>query len=314
MGNRLIVRNDRLGQKSVSQYIAGRRNFVEQVRMVEPDGKPPQKPLDPALVPGHSQPEIETPWEKALRTKLEKTVGFDFKDKPFPEVLEFIRNECHVNLVVTPGALTATVNSPITLRVTEMSAELALRWVLKHANLEYNLRDEAVQVFQGMIIDSVRISDYYARDLSSVMPLPDLMALLSNCVLTVSLFQDMDKSVGNHDGILTITQSPYAQPRIEAFFDQFRLHAADVVFYPNHVAHNMKEPYPDHDCAIFNLSDLSESEVTALATAFKTRFADAPGDESPRLIRAAGKRLIVCHTSKVREDIAKKLEEVRRAK
>ncbi len=315
LGDRMIVRGDRFEQKLVNGYISGLRLFLKQIRDVEPDGKPPKKPLDPARVPGHSLPEVEEPWKKELRAKLEKHVSFDFKDKPFKDAIAFIRSECGVNLVLDPKVLANAVDSPITLRVSDMRAELALEWILKLNYVEYDFVDEVVYLHPHLNINySAEVRYFYVRDLASVIAASELKSLVTDAILDGSFELALGTAIDEKNGILIIMQRPYELSRLEILFDQFRLHANDPDFYPTHMAFKGRELYPDNDCAIFNLSDMCEVQAAALVEKFQVNFPAADGADGRRFIRLAGKRLIVQGTRAMRDEIARALEEIRKAR
>ena len=79
-----------------------------------------------------------------IRTRLDGCkISFDFKDKPLTEAVDFIAKSANVNIIIDPKVL-ADRRFPITLRVNEMSAALALKWILKLAELEYDIRDQVL--------------------------------------------------------------------------------------------------------------------------------------------------------------------------
>ena len=78
-----------------------------------------------------------------MRKKLQKKVTFEFVDTPLIDAIGFVRDTAKVNIVIDPKVLAGgppTVN----LRVTDMSLDLALEWILKLADLGYSLHDNAV--------------------------------------------------------------------------------------------------------------------------------------------------------------------------
>jgi len=110
------------------------------------------------------------PWKKQVFTQLEKRVSFDFLDTPLADVVAFLQNLTGVNMVLDPAAIQGD-DVPVTLKVNDMRLGAALDWILRLANLQYTLRDEAVFVSSGDRIkeaESLRI--YEVRDLLAQIP------------------------------------------------------------------------------------------------------------------------------------------------
>lgn len=310
-GHRLVVRGSAAGQKQIVGILVGLRSYIKQIREVEPDGKPPQKPLAPARVPGHSAPHIEAPWEQAIRAKLERSVSFDFKEKPLKDVIEYFRTECRINIVVAPNVWEHVADSAITLRVNEMTAVGALYFVLKLADVEYQLSDEAVIVHMRENIDSRMVCDFYVRDLTSVIAPPDLKAQVLE-IFPYKFHPALGTSIDEAHGIITLVLVTGDDSRMEALFDQLRLHADDAAFTPSRMVVEMYDPLIEY--TLFNLSDLCGERAAALTAEFSAQFPDGTDDNGAHFIRLVGKRLIVLHTKDVREKIGKALEEIREAK
>jgi hypothetical protein len=83
-----------------------------------------------------------------IKKKLhDYNVSFNFEDKPLTQALEYISASAKFSIVLDPRAVAEGAgNSPITLRATDMPAELALKWILKLAELDYDIRDQAIFV------------------------------------------------------------------------------------------------------------------------------------------------------------------------
>ena len=95
-------------------------------------------------------PNEEKMRESRLRTEIEKKLNdckitFEFVGKPLDEALEFIAKSAKVNILLDPRCIASgTSKTPINLHVNSMSADLALKWILKLAKLDYDIRNEAV--------------------------------------------------------------------------------------------------------------------------------------------------------------------------
>ncbi len=85
----------------------------------------------------------EEEWRANILRKLQRPVSFEFVKSPLTEVLAFMRKNTGVNIILDP-AVKAGGEKPITLRMTDARAKLALDWILKAADLAYELRDNAI--------------------------------------------------------------------------------------------------------------------------------------------------------------------------
>jgi Flp pilus assembly protein TadD len=85
------------------------------------------------------------PWMMDIQRRLSRRVSFEFRDTPLQEALTFLQTLSKVNITLDPKAATApTTQLKITLRVTDMDMETALKWILRLAELDYELRPEGV--------------------------------------------------------------------------------------------------------------------------------------------------------------------------
>jgi len=75
-----------------------------------------------------------------------KKVSFDFVDTPAADALAFIRALLDINLVVGPRVNKAEA---LTLKVNDMNAESALRWMVKLIGAKMEIRDGAIFVSAG---------------------------------------------------------------------------------------------------------------------------------------------------------------------
>jgi RNA polymerase sigma factor (sigma-70 family) len=82
------------------------------------------------------------PWKKALLDKMQTKVTFEFKETPLTDAIAMMRGITGVNFVLDPKV--AKESTLISLRVTDMKAELAMDWIAKLANVEFELKDDAV--------------------------------------------------------------------------------------------------------------------------------------------------------------------------
>ena len=69
----------------------------------------------------------------------------EFADTPLEDALKFLNSLTKISIILDPKAVADGANKlPINLHVQDMPLELALKWVLKLAELEYDLRNQAV--------------------------------------------------------------------------------------------------------------------------------------------------------------------------
>lgn len=83
--------------------------------------------------------------KEANKKKMEQKVSFEFVDKPLADAVKFISEKTNVAISIDPEVLK---NNPpaINLRVTDMTADLALQWILKLAELDSTLGAKGIVV------------------------------------------------------------------------------------------------------------------------------------------------------------------------
>jgi len=119
----------------------------------------------------------EDTWKQDIRKKLQRKVTFEFVDTPLEEAIAFLRSLANVTMIVDPK-VTAAGAPTINLRVTDMSLDLALEWILRLADLEYALRDNAIFISKpNQLQSAVELRIYDVSDLTQTVqdfPGPDL--------------------------------------------------------------------------------------------------------------------------------------------
>jgi hypothetical protein len=83
--------------------------------------------------------------QQRIKEALQRKVTFEFVDTPLQEALAFLNTLTKTNMVLDPRL--PNKDARITLRVTDMPVDQALSWVLKLADLEWQIRDQAIFVF-----------------------------------------------------------------------------------------------------------------------------------------------------------------------
>jgi type II secretory pathway component GspD/PulD (secretin) len=117
-----------------------------------------------------SKTRVEEPWKLEILRRLSRRVSFEFVDTPLQEALTFLNSLSKVNLILDPKAATAgAAQMKITLRVTDMDMETALKWILRLAELDFDLRNQAVFITtKANLASAVELEIYDVRDLTTV--------------------------------------------------------------------------------------------------------------------------------------------------
>lgn len=100
--------------------------------------------------------EEQTP--EKLKQAMQQKVSFEFVDTPLVDVVQFLGTLTHVNLMVDPVVLAK--NPPVVnLRVTDMNLDTALQWIMKLAELESVVRDNAIFISTPQRIKEMALGD-----------------------------------------------------------------------------------------------------------------------------------------------------------
>jgi type II secretory pathway component GspD/PulD (secretin)/Flp pilus assembly protein TadD len=196
----------------------------------------------------------EEPWKQEIRKKLSRRVTFEFNDTPLEDAIAFLNQLTRVNIILDPKAVAEGANkAPITLRVTDMEMETALRWILRLAELEYDLRNQAVFVTKkANLTGNVEMQIYDVRDLTSTvtdfpgprieigvaqqgqvanpfeqqqqaagLQVADLQTIIRDRLLPAE-FTDPATSIEERQGRLVVMQRPEVHERIRQLLRSFR--------------------------------------------------------------------------------------------
>ncbi len=115
--------------------------------------------------------ERETPENRAVRQKLEETVvSFVFNDQPVREAVEYLGTVGNVNVVLDASKLPDPAQT-ITLKLTNVSLETAIRLLTEQLTLKYTVRDGVVYVSdaEGVKLEAETVV-YEVRDLLASLP------------------------------------------------------------------------------------------------------------------------------------------------
>ncbi|MFW6158557.1 MAG: hypothetical protein ACOC8E_04280 [Planctomycetota bacterium] len=107
------------------------------------------------------------PWRKALETKLEKPVSFDFIATPLQDVIAFLRGQREVNIILDEKAVEGR-DLDVSLELDRVRFKDALDWILRLVNLEYTLDNGTIYISTGERIQKIRKTDTRYYDVSDL--------------------------------------------------------------------------------------------------------------------------------------------------
>jgi len=97
-------------------------------------------------------------WPERIRTALDRKLSFSFVSAPFLDVLAFIIGVTDINVIVHP-ALLAEGMPAISLRVKDMAATSALKWLVKLVDFRLLATESAVLITGAKHVKRVRHRD-----------------------------------------------------------------------------------------------------------------------------------------------------------
>jgi len=158
--------------------------------------------------------EKEEAWKSDIRKKLQRKVTFEFVDTPLDEAVSFLRSLANVTMIVDPKVIAGGAPA-INLRVTDMSLDLALEWILKLADLEYALKDNAIFISKAQnLIESVELNIYDVSDLTQTIqdfPGPEFQITVVG-----------DAGAGGAGAASPFTKAPTVAPTLTNIADMIR--------------------------------------------------------------------------------------------
>ena len=200
---------------------------------------------------------VTDPWKQEFQKKLARKVSFEFVDTPLNEALQFLDSLAKVNFILDPRADAEGAGKvSISLRVSDMEMEMALKWILRLAELDYELRNQAVFITKkANLAANVELDIYDVRDLTTQIndfPGPrlelgtanntgsgaggnpflvappavhlaagDLAAMIKDRLLPQE-FTDAATSIEENNGKLVVMQRPEVHDRIRQLLKSFR--------------------------------------------------------------------------------------------
>ncbi len=112
---------------------------------------------------------VDDGWKSDIKKKLQRKVSFEFIDTPLEEAIGFLRSLAQVTMVLDPKVVQGA--PAINLRVSDMSLDLALEWILKMAELDYVLQDQAIFISKtDKLTQAVEMKIYDVSDLVQTIP------------------------------------------------------------------------------------------------------------------------------------------------
>jgi Flp pilus assembly secretin CpaC/tetratricopeptide (TPR) repeat protein len=197
----------------------------------------------------------DEPWKMDIMRKLSRKVSFEFVDTPLQEALTFLQTLSKVNIILDPRAAAGGASQlKITLRVTDMDMETALKWILRLAELDYDLRGQAIYIStRANLATNVELEIYDIRDLTSTvtdfpaprielssntqgggagvnfvqpttaptLAAPDMAQLIRERLLPAD-FSDASTSIEEQGGKLVVMQRPEVHGKIRRILQSFR--------------------------------------------------------------------------------------------
>ena len=170
--------------------------------------------------------DADAPWKVAMRKALERKISFEFVDTPFVDTIAFLKSLTKVNFIIDPKVV---ANNPpaISLKVSDMNTELALKWILRLADLEYDLRNQAVYITsKGNLAQAVELSLYDIGDLTADKDkklTPNTVAdQIRQTIAPETWDAAKGTSIEERGGKLVIMNSPAVHKQIDEFLGSLR--------------------------------------------------------------------------------------------
>lgn len=196
----------------------------------------------------------DEPWKMDILRKLSRRVSFEFVDTPLQEALTFLQTLSKVNIILDPRAADGgAAQIKVTLRVTDMDMETALKWILRLAELDYDLRGQAIYIStRANLATNVELEIYDIRDLTGTptdfpaprielsrpdsggggvnfteptagtkITAPDMAELIKDRLIPGD-FGDASTSIEEQGGKLVVMQRPEVHGKIRRILQSFR--------------------------------------------------------------------------------------------
>ena len=105
-----------------------------------------------------------TEMSRAESVKLNQRVTFDFRDAPLTEVVDFLRDASHINIVIAPAVILSAPH--ITLKSNNMTLGNALHWMTKLSNTNFGFLNGALFISDQPIVEASITKMYDISDMT----------------------------------------------------------------------------------------------------------------------------------------------------
>jgi len=188
----------------------------------------------------------EPAWMKAIRAKLDRKVSFEFVDEPLSDAINALQTMTRVNMIIDPRATAGGADVPINLKVSDISLDLALTWILKLAELDYVLKDNAVfiskpenlrgevvlkiydvrDIAESLTFGSPEIPEFAAKSEDVKKPprltVTDLADMIQSRIMPESWAAELGTSIEERGGQLVVMQRAKVHKLIEELLVDLR--------------------------------------------------------------------------------------------
>ncbi|HYF50952.1 MAG TPA: hypothetical protein VEJ63_16170 [Planctomycetota bacterium] len=174
----------------------------------------------------HVKPEGLPLRDAMLQMMRDKRVSFEFIEKSLEDAVAFIQKETGVPLIIDPRIAAGGGNPEINLRVTDMTADLALEWVLKLADLQLSYQDQAMVITKAqidptprefLIIDATEWTKVPGQNISAT----NIADMLRNRVRPETWDAALGTFIEESDNKLIIAQIPEVASAVLELLDIF---------------------------------------------------------------------------------------------
>ena len=90
---------------------------------------------------------VQPKWADEIQNKLKREVSFEFKEVPLADAIKHVAKSTEIDIkfheFVTRGGFEKT---PVSLRVKDMKASVALEWIVKLTDMEFVFQEKTIQI------------------------------------------------------------------------------------------------------------------------------------------------------------------------
>lgn len=107
---------------------------------------PAQQPLPGAAQASDTAPADSRSWKDKYEAAMRQKINLDFSQSPVLDCFDFLRDISGLNIILTPEAAEAASEKQITLKVSNMDIQTALKWVLRLSRLHSTVKHQAIYI------------------------------------------------------------------------------------------------------------------------------------------------------------------------